>query len=56
MLRKSGTVNAHTNDLRLLWKNAYGRPPTKGVDTGPSCKELGFFLKIQLFHIWFIYV
>ena len=28
----------------------YGRPLTKRVDTGPSCKELGFF-KIQLFHI-----
>ena len=27
----------------------YERPPTKGVDTGPSCKELGFFNKYNCF-------
>ena len=36
------SLNALTNGSRLLWKNAHGCPPTKGVDTGPSCKELGF--------------
>ena len=30
-------------------KNVYGRPPTKGVDTGPSCKELGLFNKYNCF-------
>ena len=30
-------------------KNVYGRPPTKGVNTGPSCKELGFFNKYNCF-------
>ena len=38
----------HTPRWTLL--SFYWRPPTKGVDTGPSCKELGV-LKIQLFHI-----
>ena len=33
----------------LIVKNDYGRPPTKGVDTGPSCKELGFFNKYSCF-------
>ena len=33
----------------LIVKNDYGRPPTKGVDTGPSCKELGFFNKYNCF-------
>ena len=30
-------------------KNVYGRPLTKGVDTGPSCKELGLFNKYNCF-------
>ena len=30
-------------------KNVYGRPPTKGEDTGPSCKELGHFNKYICF-------
>ena len=30
-------------------KNDYGRPPTKEVDTGPSCKELGVFNKYNCF-------
>ena len=33
----------------LIVKNDYGRPPTKGVDTGPSCKELGLFNKYNCF-------
>ena len=33
----------------LIVKNVYGRPPTKGVDTGPSCKELGIFNKYNCF-------
>ena len=33
----------------LIVKNVYGRPPTKGVDTGPSCKELGRFNKYNCF-------
>ena len=33
----------------LIVKNVYGRPPTKGVDTGPSCKELGLFNKYNCF-------
>ena len=37
------SLNTLTNDSLLLRKNVYGRPPTKGVDTGPSCKELGVF-------------
>ena len=30
-------------------KNDYGRPPTKGLDTSPSCKELGVFNKYNCF-------
>ena len=26
-------------------EKSLGRPPTKGVDTGPSCKEIFFFLE-----------
>ena len=37
------SLNALTNGSRLFWKNAHGCPPTKGVDTGPSCKELRFW-------------
>ena len=33
----------------LIVKNVYGRPPTKGVDTGRSCKELGRFNKYNCF-------
>ena len=33
----------------LIVKNVYGRPPTKGVDTGPSCKELVLFNKYNCF-------
>ena len=33
----------------LIVKNDYRRPPAKGVDTGPSCKELGLFNKYNCF-------
>ena len=37
------------NYYTFIVKNDYGRPPTKGVDTGPSCKELRLFKKYNCF-------
>ena len=37
--------------IHVYCEIVYGRPLTKGVDTGPSCKELGFFENTIVSHL-----